>query len=91
MKMKSIAVLAISGLLAATMSYSVTAMAADDAPGSAVQAPSSNNDDADQADDNNAQDNNGSSANNSDANANNSDDDQARPDTATGDHDYKLF
>lgn len=83
MKIKPIAVLALSALLVASMGYAVTAMAADDEPNVFASAQS-NTQANDASNSDNGQDN--SSSANDDTNAN--DDDQASPDTATGDDDY---
>ncbi|RDI42714.1 hypothetical protein [Aquicella lusitana] len=80
MKMKSFAMLAMSGLLAASVAYVAPAMADDSSDtnvGSLQSAPSDS-----------AMQNQGSSQNDMSANGSSSGSDEGTPDTATGDDDY---
>lgn len=76
MKIKSFAMLAISGFIAASMAYMTPALADDSTNGQSMQAPAD------------TQMPNSSMPSNNDANSNNNNSDDATPDTATGDDDY---
>lgn len=86
MKMKSLAMLAISGALAASFAYVAPAMADDTSNnGQSMQAPSDN------GMQNNSSQNTGSSPSDNSMNNNSnstSGSDEGSPDTATGDDDY---
>ncbi len=96
MNMKSFAIVAVSGLLAASLAYVAPAMADDMSNnGTTMQAPADNSNPggagASQGGDNNMG-NNGGTGGSSDQGATgssgNNNSDQGSPDTATGDDDY---
>jgi hypothetical protein len=85
MKIKSLAMFAMSGLLAASIAYVAPAMAADDNDmGQSSQQAA----DAQNSGDQGATTNDSSSTGNSNSSSNSSTSDQGSPDTATGDDDY---
>ena len=79
MKMKSLAILALSGVLAASVAYIAPAIA-DDTSGHSMQNPSDNNMQNSGSTDN--------TMNNASDPSNIGSPDQGSPDTATGDDDY---
>jgi hypothetical protein len=90
MKMKSFAMLALSGLLTASLAYIAPAMAEDmNNNGSTMQAPSDTNSGASSSQ---GSDNTGGSSSDQNssggAGSQGSSSDQGSPDTATGDDDY---
>lgn len=96
MKMKSFAMLAMSGLLTASIAYVAPAMADDlTNSGQSMQAPSDNStqnqNNAGSAPSDNMNNNTGTSPNdnmNNNNNGSSNSSDQGSPDTATGDDDY---